>query len=288
MEYNYSIIRFLLYRSDNDRKKLLEATRQIIVDGIGSCHLDKITEKSFLDREDDYYTRICYYVENDPIKAEYLFMALIEWYESWKDEFLEFTGNEERLYAAQRLKTWAYCMINGLPETYAKLSKEVSVNLTQVELRDLHLIDAIRNKIYENRHFIDKPQIDAESIAKMEEEALKAIRQSIQEEDDQRVKDVLKQRRLIFFTNEKWKYDSLQEIQFKYDLEGISQESALEIPKCRKQCDYIIFVTSQAKHDVYKALVAMYGKSKIFLVKAQNPELAMNDFIEQLLGYRRD
>ena len=179
-------------------------------------------------------------------------------------------------------------MINGLPETYAKLSKEVSVNLTQVELRDLHLIDAIRNKIYENRHFIDKPQIDAESIAKMEEEALKAIRQSIQEEDDQRVKDVLKQRRLIFFTNEKWKYDSLQEIQFKYDLEGISQESALDIPKCRKQCDYIIFVTSQAKHDVYKALVAMYGKSKIFLVKAQNPELAMNDFIEQLLGYRRD
>lgn len=288
MEYNYNIIQFLLYRSDNDRKKLLETTRQIIVDGIGSCHLDKITEKSFLDREDDYYTRICYYVENDPRKAKYLFMALIEWYESWKDEFSEFTGNEERLYAMQRLKTWAYCMINGLPQTYARLSNEVSVSLTELELKDLHMIDAIRNKIYENRHFIDKTQSDSESIAKMEKEALKTIQQNIQEEDEQRVKDVLKHKRLIFYTNGRWKYDSLQAIQYKYNLDSIHQESALDMPKSKKQCDYIIFVTLQANHAVYYKLLEMYGKSKIFLVGAQNPELAMDDFIEQLLGYRRD
>ena len=287
LKYDYNIIRYLLYRSDNDRKKLLEVTRQIICDGIGSCHLDKITEKSFLDRNDEYYIRICYYVENEPAKSEYLFMALIEWNESWKDEFSEFAGNETKLYSEQRLKTWAYCMINGLPEIYARLSTEVSATLTELELKDLSMIHAIRAKVYENRHFIDKTQLDVESIKKMEKEALEAIQKSIIEEDDQKVRDVLRGKRLIFYTNGKWKYDNLQAIQHKYELDSISQESAMIIPKSRKQCDYIIFVTQQAQHDVYSTLVKMYGNNKIFLVNVQNPDLAMDGFIEQLLGYRK-
>ena len=58
---------------------------------------------------------------------------------------------------------------------------------------------------YENRHFIDKTQLDVESIKKMEKEALEAIQKSIIEEDDQKVRDVLRGKRLIFYTNGKWR-----------------------------------------------------------------------------------
>ena len=241
MDYNYKIIKFLLYRADNERKKLLETIRLIIKDGIGSCHLDKITRKSFLDTGDDYYTRLCYYVEKEPENIKFLFDALIEWYEFWKEEFCDFFGNESEKYAKFRLKTWTYCILNGIPEVYEKLSNEVSVTLTEEELSYLKVIHAVQQKVYEDRHFIDKEKIDAEGIAQMERKALSLIKQTIKEADNQKIKSILSGKKLIFYTNGRWAYDKLQEIQFKYDLESISQESALEIPKSYKQCDYLIY-----------------------------------------------
>lgn len=281
MSYDYNIIKYLLYSADNERKRLLETIRLIIKDGVGCCHLHNIVHKSFLETGDEYYVRLCYYVEKDSKNIKYLFDALIEWYGFWEEEFSDFKGNEEKKYSDSRLKTWTYCMLNGIPEIYARLSNEVSITLTEEEVKYLKVVYAVQQKVYEDRHFVDKENIDAEFIEQIKGE----MQNLVKELDREKIINVLRGKKIIFYTNGKWAYDKLQEIQIKYELECVWQESALELSKGYKKCDYIIFVTSQAQHDIYQKLVAQYGREKIILVSSQNPELAMKEFIEQLLGY---
>jgi len=269
-----------------DRQKLIECTRQIIEDGVGRSHLDKITEQHFLDRGEDYYTRLFYKVESNPENVEHLFEALVEWYDFWKNEFSDFNETASEKYLNNRLKTWTYCILNGYPEKYKNLSKEISVNLSEEEWSDIERIRQIRihltEKIQKNS---DKAISDQIIMERLQQEELQEIQKQLEEEKSRSIKTKLSGKRLAVFSNIKWEINKLTEIQEKYGLSSIWTESSLKIPYAKRECDYIIILTSQAKHEVVRKLESLYGKDKIFLIDITNIDLAMESFVSQLLGH---
>lgn len=283
--YDLRIVRFLLYRSEPDRQKLMEAARQIIKDGTGSRYLDKITEKSFLDRGDDYYIRICYRVERNPEHVEFLFQALMEWYDSWRDDFQDFECRCEALYQSSRLKAWTYCILNGLPELYNMLSEEVSVNLSAEEWADLQMVRQVRRKILDERQSVDRSASDETLLRQLEAAAVKDIQAQVEAEKQKLIRDTLRGKRIGFFTNVHWEREKLCAVREKYEIAQMEIESSLELPRAKRNYDYVVILTEQAKHDVVFALEKMYGREKRYLIDTQNLDLVMNQFIEQLLGY---
>jgi len=282
---NMKIVRFLLFRSDLDRQKLQETTREIIKDGIGSRHLDRITEKSFLDRGDDYYTRIFYYVESNPENIDHLFTALIEWYDFWKDDFSDFNETAEEKYKTARLKTWTYCILNGMPDVYYRLSREVSVNLSPDEWEDLQKIRRIRQKVLDAQNIVDKTSSDELVAKKLDKEFYAQIQREIRAKRDSDATEKLRGRRIIIYSNTRWDEQTIEKFLGKYQIKYIHQASSLEIPKSRKEFDFILFSTVQAKHSVLYKLKQMYEPDRIFLIEPQNPDSIMNTFIDQLVGY---
>lgn len=280
--YNLKIVKFLLFRSPSDLKKLTECAKLIIEDGIGSAHLDKITPKSFLDRGDDYYSRVCDEVKNNSLNVEYLFQALIEWFVSWSGEFDDFTEESSRcFYEKNKLKTWTYCILNGKPELFIRLSDETPTVLSGVEMESLE---------YARIHSKEQTFLAATKFSK--DASINLFNESLQkemQEMDERKRteafiNTIKERRVLVLTKDTWSVEILETIRCKYHLHSVLQLSAMEYPRGVGKYDYIIFCATHAKHSVWEFIESNFKKSKIILVNSQNPDKVFNEFRFQLMG----
>ena len=159
------------------------------------------------------------------------------------------------------------------------------VCLSNEELDVLETIRLIQEQVENERKLVDKSTFDKKAEALFEKQLLEEIRLRRKEKYEQSARELLKGKRIILYSNEKQAYDKLEEFAKKYQILSIEQKSALEVPKYKKDCDYIIFSTKSATHSVKNKLVSLYGEKIIYYTSAQEQVRAMQDFLTQLMGY---
>lgn len=275
-EYNLKIVKFLLYRSIKDLEKLLECAEQIIEDGIGSAHLDEITPKKFIDREDDYYLRVRREVENNSMNVEHLFKALIEWYQSWSIDFKEFNKETAKFFFDEnKLKTWTHCILNGEPELFMQLADENYQVLTQEDIVSLNLVREVKAENLTTE--FEKLDIRNQIVDKYKEEQL------LQYETD--FYNKIKGKKLGVFMESSWNDIDIDSLYNDYQFAYVGFESAINQPRGQRDYDFIILCTQRASHGVTFKINEMYEKHKIFLCNRSNFKQVILEFKKQLMGY---
>lgn len=275
-EYNLKIVKFLLYRSIKDLEKLLECAELIINDGIGSAHLDEITNKKFTDREDDYYLRVCQEVENNSTNVEHLFKALIEWYMVWESDFSNFSDeNGLEFYKKNALKTWAHCILTGQPELFIELSDESYQVLTKEDIEKLDLVRKVAKESLASNY----------NGADIEDELGKQYREEQILIYENKFKEKLKGKKLGVFMEGQWSEADINKLYDEYQLAYVEFESAINQPRGQKDYDYIILCTQRASHGVTYKLKEVYDNHKLSLCSRLNFDQVLYEFKKQLMGY---
>lgn len=277
-EYNLKIIKFLLYRSIKDLEKLIECAELIIEDGIGSAHLDEITNKKFTDRENDYFKRIRFEVENNSRNIEHLFKALVEWYQSWSDEYEYFDkDNSKYFFEKNKIKTWTHCILSGDPELFIALSDENYQVLTAEDIENLDLAREVK-----------KEYIALQSDTIDIKETLLQMRKSEKlTEYEKSFKERIKGKSLGIFMEGEWNQSDIEKLYSEYRIKHVNFESAINQPRGIKNYDFVILVTSRAAHSVSFKLKNEY-QDKLFLSESMNFKKVISEFRKQIMGYYYD
>ena len=261
-----------------DKETLYASLEYIVKNGVGSGHLEEIVDIRFGLSDEKYINELIHEIKKKEDNIIHVSRTLLTWYESWKKTFPKVNSNNlGDLIKSQPYHTWLYCILNGKYLKYQEFLNVYPIVIDKNEYVELKKVEKTENNKMNN--------IDNDHLNRKNSEKLRSNLYYLWEEDiDVKIKLYIFEKNIAVFHDGNWDEQMIEQLKSKYHFRKLEQCSSLAVPKSKKNYDYILFLTSRALHDVQNKLESMYSKSSIFLIDQTNPNVVMEEWINQIKG----